>query len=311
MTARQDAANGRLTTRAALASTTLALFLLILKGWAAAATGSVAMLGSLADSVFDLVASLITLYGVRLAALPADHDHRFGHGKAEALVALAQVAFIAASAVGIGASAVARLSSDGVAEQPGLGIAVSLVGIAATSLLIGFQRRVIAQTGSVAITADSVHYQSDLLVNAAVIAALALETGAGVRGADAVTGMLIALWLARGAWRAAVRAIDQLMDKEWPDAKRSAFVEIASSHPAFRGIHDLRTRTSGSLHFAQFHVWVDPTMTVAEAHDVMDIVEARLDAAFPGTEVLIHLDPEGRNDRAGRHDEQLRETPEP
>lgn len=302
--------HGRLATRAALASTSLALFLLVLKGWAAVATGSVAMLGSLADSAFDLVASLITLYGVRLAAIPPDHDHRFGHGKAEALVALVQVALIAVSAAGIGWSAVTRLNEGGTAAEPGLGVVVSLVAIAATAVLIMYQHRVIARTGSVAITADSVHYQSDLLVNLAVIVALVLEARAGLRGADPIIGILIALWLARGAWRAATRAIDQLMDKEWPDAKRSAFVEIASSHPAFRGIHDLRTRTSGSLEFAQFHVWVDPDMTVAEAHDVMDVVEARLEAAFPGTEVLIHLDPEGRNDRAGQHDERLRETPE-
>src|SRR6187455_1952163 len=98
-----------LTTRAALASVATALFLLVLKIYAALATGSVAMLGSLADTALDVLASLITLFGVRVAAAPADHDHRFGHGKAESLAALTQVGIIAFSAMGIGWRAIDRL----------------------------------------------------------------------------------------------------------------------------------------------------------------------------------------------------------
>ena len=302
--------HGRLTARAAIASVSMAFFLLALKAYAAWSTGSVAMLGSLADTGFDVMASLLTLYGVRLSATPADQDHRFGHGKAEALVALAQVALIAVSATAILWRAVERLRSGGTTADPGLGIGVSLVAIAATFVLIAYQRRVIARTGSVAIKADNIHYQSDLLLNGSVIVALALESWAGMRGADPVLGILIALWLARGAWQAAAHAIDQLMDREWPEEKRRRFVEIANRQPGFRGIHDLRTRSSGAHDFAQFHAWVDPAMTIAEAHMVVEAAEDALHAAFPGAEVLIHLDPEGRIDRAGQHDETLRETPE-
>lgn len=303
--------HGEQTARAALASVAMALFLLGLKGWAAWATGSVAMLGSLADTGFDVCASLITLWAVRLAAVPADADHRFGHGKAEALAALVQVALVAASAAGIAWRAVDRLRAGQVSQAPELGIAVSLVAIGATFLLLGYQKRVIARTGSVAIKADNVHYQSDLLLNVSVIVALLLDAVLGVRGADPVFGILIALWLGYGAWRASSHAIDQLMDREWPDEKRRRFVEVANAHPVFAGgIHDLRTRTSGAHDFAQFHVWVPPDMTIAAAHDAVEEVEAALAAAFPGTEVLIHLDPEGKVDRAGLHDEKLRETPE-
>jgi ferrous-iron efflux pump FieF len=302
--------HGRLTARAAIASVTMALVLLGLKAWAAWATGSVAMLGSLADTGFDVLASLLTLYGVRLAAMPADADHRFGHGKAEALVALAQVALIAVSASGILWRAVEQLRTGGTTAQAELGVVVSLFAMAATLALLAYQRRVIARTGSVAIGADHVHYQSDLLLNGSVIAALALEQWAGLRGADPVLGIGIALWLAWGAWRAASNAIDQLMDREWPEEKRQRFVALANAQRGFRGIHDLRTRTSGAHDFAQFHVWVDPDMTIAEAHHIVEEAENALQAAFPGAEVLIHLDPEGRIDRAGQHDEQLRETPE-
>jgi ferrous-iron efflux pump FieF len=305
------ARHGELTARAALASVAVALLLLALKAWAAWATGSVAMLGSLADTGFDLFASLITLYAVRLSAQPADAQHRFGHGKAEALAALAQVALIAASAAGILWRAVDRLMRGAEIEGAELGIGVSLVAIAATFGLLAYQRRVIAATGSVAIRADNLHYKSDLVLNLSVIAALVLDPLLALRGVDALFGVAIALWLAFGAWRSASHAIDQLMDREWPEEKRRRFVELANTHPVFAGgIHDLRTRTAGAHDFAQFHVWVDPAMTIAAAHDAVEQVERMLEAAFPGTEVLIHLDPHGQVDRAGLHDEALRETPE-
>jgi ferrous-iron efflux pump FieF len=291
--------HGSLARRAAIASVSMALFLLFLKAYASVATGSVAMLGSLADTGLDVVASLITLYGVRLAATPADDDHRFGHGKAEAIAALAQVGIIGFSALAIGWRAVDRLTSDQQTANAEYGIGVSLIAIVTTLALLAYQRRVIARTGSVAIQADHVHYQSDLLLNASVILALALDQYAGLTGADPVFGVVIALWLLLGAWRASSRAVDQLMDKEWPEEKRGRFVEVASRHPALKGIHDLRTRTSGSRDFVQFHVWVDADMTVAAAHDVMDEVEQWLGQEFPGTEILIHLDPEGQVDQPG------------
>jgi len=296
MSARQPQRH-TLTARAALASVAMALFLLTLKSAAAWRTGSVAMLGSLADTGLDLVASLITLYGVRVAAVPADRDHRFGHGKAEALAALAQVFIISFSALGIAWRAVTRLLHGTATSEAGLGIGVSVIAIAATFALLFYQRRVIARTGSVAIRADNVHYQSDLLLNLSVIVALVLDQYLGLRGADPLFGIGIALWLAWGAWKASSHAIDELMDKEWPDEKRRRFMAVASRHPELKGIHDLRTRTSGARDFVQFHIWVDPAMTVARAHDVMDEVEASLASEFPGTEILIHLDPEGHVDR--------------
>lgn len=282
--------------RAALASVATAIFLLLLKVYAAWATGSVAMLGSLADTGLDLVASLGTLYGVHLASTPADLHHRFGHGKAEAIAALFQVMLIAASALAIGWRAVDRLVGGEATANAEYGIGVSIVALAATFLLIAYQRHVIARTGSIAINADNVHYQSDLLLNLSVIAALVLDQYLGFAGADPLFGIGIAAWLLWGAWRASAAATDQLMDKEWPEEKRQAFLRVASQHPELKGIHDLRTRTSGTHDFVQFHVWVAPDMTVAHVHQVMDEVEAKLSAAFPGTEILIHPDPEGHTD---------------
>jgi ferrous-iron efflux pump FieF len=287
----------RLTTRAAIASVCVACFLLVLKAYAAWATGSVAMLGSLADTSLDVVASLVTLFGVRIAAMPADADHRFGHGKAESLAALVQVGIIGVSALGIGWRAIDRLVHGETTANAEYGIAVSAIAIAATLGLILYQRSVVRRTGSVAIRTDSVHYSSDLLLNLSVIAALILDQYMHLGGADPVFGILIALWLFYGAWRASAHAVDQLMDKEWPEEKRQAFIAVAARHPAGPGIHDLRTRTSGANDFAQFHIWLDPAMSVIAAHDVVDEIEAALLREFPGVEVIIHVDPEGQVDQ--------------
>ena len=287
----------QLTSRAAMASVAVALLLVVLKGYAAWATGSVAMLGSLADTGLDLIASLVTLAGVRIAALPADSDHRFGHGKAEALVALFQIVLITVSAGWIAYRSGQRLINGAETGAADLGIAVSLVALVATLMLIMYQRHVVTRTGSVAIATDRVHYQSDLLLNGSVIAALVLDQYAGLVGADAVFGLLIAGWLLVGAWRSSSRAVDQLMDREWPEEQRAAFLAAAADYPELAGLHDLRTRTSGSNHFVQFHVWVPGEWTVRDAHDRLDLVEEALQARFPGTEILIHLDPHGHTDR--------------
>jgi ferrous-iron efflux pump FieF len=294
-----------LTARAAIASVVVALFLLGLKAVAAWQTGSVAMLGSLADTGLDVIASLITLFGVRVAAQPADFDHRFGHGKAEALAALAQVGLITFSALMIGWQAVVRLIGEEATADAGFGIIVSAIAILATFGLLAYQRVVIRRTGSVAIEADHVHYQSDLLLNLAVIAALVLDQYLGLTGADPVFGIAIALWLVWGAYKASSRAIDQLMDKEWPEEKRRRLLEVAARHPELRGIHDLRTRTSGAADFVQFHIWVDGAMSVSDAHEVVERMERKIEEEFPGCEVLIHLDPEGQVDHPG---DPLRET---
>jgi len=286
-----------LTARAAAASIATALVLIALKAWAALETSSMAMLGSLADSSLDLVASLIVLLAVRVAAVPADRDHRFGHGKAEALAALAQVILISVSALFILARSGERLLSGAPTSNAELGIGVSLIAIAVTLALVSYQRMVVRRTGSVAIETDRLHYASDLLLNLSVIAALALDQLAGLTGADAAFGLLIAFWLLYNAWGAASDSIDQLMDREWPDSLRERFLAAARDYPELAGLHDLRTRTSGTHHFAQFHVWVPGDWTVREAHDRLDRAEEQLQERFPGTEILIHIDPEGQVDR--------------
>ena len=291
------AERSKLTRRAAIGSIAMAMVLIILKSWAAYETASTAMLGSLADSGLDLIASLVILLGVHIAAQPADYEHRFGHGKAEALASLVQVILITFSAIFIGFRAIERLLSGAGTSDAELGIGVSIIAMVLTFGLISYQRHVIRRTGSLAIGTDRLHYSSDLLLNGSVIVALGLDQYAGLTGADSIFGLLIALWLLFGAWRSSRDALNQLMDREWPDDLREQFLAAAKEYPELAGLHDLRTRSSGTHHFAQFHVWVPAEWTVQEAHDRLDAVEEALQERFPGTEILIHVDPEGQTDR--------------
>ena len=289
----------RLIRSAAFASIAMALSLAVLKGWAVWQTGSTAMLGSLADTALDFVASVVTLAGVWIAAHPADEEHRFGHGKAEALAAMVQVILIVLSATGIAFRAGLRLLEGGRTQAAEQGIAVSAIAIVATLALLAWQRHVIRQTGSLAIRTDNVHSQADLLRNLAVIAALAIDAWLGFAQADPLFGLAIAGWLVWGAWRASRAAVDNLMDREWPEEKRLRFVERAALHPELSKLHDLRTRTSGNRDFVQFHVDLPPEMTVAEAHAIIERVEEDLCRAFPRMDLQIHIDPEGHVDDPG------------
>ena len=275
----------------------MALLLIGLKAWAALHTSSMAMLGSLADSGLDLLASLVVLAGVRIAAVPADRDHRFGHGKAEALAALIQVIIITLSALFIGYRSVGRLINGAQTTDAELGIGVSLIAIAFTFALITYQRYVVRRTGSVAISTDRLHYASDLLLNTSVIAALVLDQYAGMPGADAIFGLLIAAWLLWGAWRASSHSLDQLMDREWPEDQREKFLAAgtgisgACRSPRFSHAHERHAS------FRAIPCLGSGDWTIAEAHERMDRVEEKLQHRFPGTEILMHLDPEGHTDR--------------
>lgn len=284
---------------AAYASIGVAVLLVVLKAWAAIATGSTAMLGSLADTALDLAASIATLAGVSIAARPEDENHRFGHSKAEAIAAMFQVVLISISAIGLALHSLDQLINGTRTQAAAEGIGVSVIAIAATFGLLAWQRYVLSRTNSLAIHTDHIHYESDLFLNLAVIVALCLDQFAGIKGADPLFGLAIACWLGLSAWRASHRAVDDLMDKEWPEEKKARFLEVLAQHPELRGVHDMRTRTAGNRDFVQFHVWVDPNMTVRDAHRVMDELEAKLLAEFPHLEIIIHPDPDGLVDETG------------
>ena len=257
------------------------------------ATDSVSLLSSLADSVMDVLASLINLYAVRQALQPPDREHRFGHGKAEPLAGLGQALFISASAIFLIVEAVGRiLEPEPIARAP-VGIGVMVFAIIVTTALVTYQRRVVRLTGSTAIRADALHYASDILMNIGVIAALALAMTVGWGLADPIIALVIAAVIIHAAVRVARSAIQQLMDREFPEQDRERIRQIVLEHPDVLNCHDLRTRRSGIDSFIQVHVEMDSSLTLLRAHEISDDVEARIRKAFPHAEVLIHADPEG------------------
>ncbi len=279
--------------RAAIASLSVALFLIVLKFAAYLATDSVAMLASLADSGLDFFASIINLVAVRSSLTPPDREHRFGHGKAEPLAGLAQGAFIAGSATFLIIEAASRLAQPHVVGHEVVGLAVMGISIFATVVLIAYQHMVVSRTDSLAISADRMHYTSDLLTNVGVVASLLLVTQLGWTLADPVMGILIAVFLAWSAWSVFRQSYDQLMDRELPDEDRARIKSLVMGHAEVRNLHDLRTRASGLNTFIQFHIELDPAISLMRAHEISDAVEAEICAAFPHAEILIHQDPAG------------------
>lgn len=253
-------------------------------------SGSVAMQGSLADSALDLMASIVTFFAVKTALVPADDDHRFGHGKAEALAGLFQAAIMAGSAMFLALASIERLWLPKATGASELVISVSILAIALSLCLVMFQSYVVRSTRSLAIAGDHLHYKGDLMMNLGVVVA-AYASARGYIYTDGIFGVLIALYIVWGAKDVAMPAIDMLMDKEMSEDEREKISTIARSDVAVLGLHELKTRMSGRDYFIQMHLEVDGGLTVQQGHDISDAVEFKIAAEYPDAEILIHIDP--------------------
>ncbi|MCH2556941.1 MAG: cation diffusion facilitator family transporter [Alcanivorax sp.] len=280
----------RLLTLAASASVATALILIAVKSVAWVLTGSVSLLASLIDSIMDSLASLVNFAAIRYSLVPPDDEHRFGHGKAEALAGLGQSLLIAGSALYLLREAVLKLLDPQPIEATGLGVGVMVFSILLTALLLVVQKYVVRRTGSTAIDADSLHYLSDLAVNAGIIVALVLS-GFGLIEADGLVGLVIALYIFYSAWKIGWDAVQLLLDRELPGTVRDVIGAVVAEHPQALGFHDLRTRQSGRTQFIQLHVDMDERLSLREAHDLGERIRAGIVAHYPAAEVIIHHDP--------------------
>ena len=278
----------RLATRAAL---TVALTLVLAKAIAWWLSGSVSLLAGLTDSLLDSAASLINLIAVHFALRPADEDHRYGHGKAEALAGLGQALFIGVSAILIGLQGIERLQSPQPLQAEGLGIVVMLLSLALTAALLIFQRKVVRETGSTAIHADSLHYRSDILLNSSILLALLL-TRFGWQQMDALFAIGIAFYIFWSAISIVRGAIGVLMDEGLPGETTQHMYTLATSVPGVLGAHDLRTRISGTRWFVQLHLELPGEMSLSQAHAHCVEVEKAIHEHYPRAEVLVHADPQ-------------------
>jgi ferrous-iron efflux pump FieF len=283
----------RLRRLATYASATVAAVLIAAKLTAYFFTDSVAMLSSLLDSTIDLIAALVTLYGVASALRPPDREHRFGHGKAEPLAALVQAAFITGSSVLLVYEALSRFYNPHAITDENFGYAVMALAIVLSIVLVLFQHYVVHRTGSMAIGADELHYAGDIAVNGAVVAAFALHQWTGLDWFDPFFALLIAGGLTFSAYRIAIRALNVLMDRELPDADRDKIKSIVRAQTSVRGIHDMRTRFDGERAVIEFHLELDPAMTLGVAQEIADAIMNNIRKEFPAADVLIHQDPAG------------------
>ncbi len=285
----------KLLRRVTLASVGVAILLITLKLVAVISTNAISMMASLIDSTMDLFASLVTLTAVRIALQPPDEDHRFGHGKAEPLAALAQATFIAGSGAFLLLEAVQRLIRPQTVETVDLGIAVMLLSMVATGFLVLFQRHVIRVTQSTAIQADAAHYGSDFLVNAATIAALWLAQQ-GVHWIDPIFGAAVGGFILFSAWIVGRKAMDQLMDREVLDGSEARIHAIAVSHPRVEAADHIRTRMAGRTMIIQLYIYLQNDLDLAHAHVIGDEVAEKIQEIFPGADILIHEEPSTAHD---------------
>lgn len=281
----------RLMRWASIASMSVATVLIAAKTGAWLITDSVSMLSSLIDSSLDLVSSFITFVAIRTALTPADADHRFGHGKAEALAGMAQAGFIAASAGGLLLTVIDRFLHPKLVQEELVGTVVSALAVVLTFVLMTFQGYVVRRTASLAVTADRAHYTTDMISNIAVGLGIWLSSRLAEPTIDLAVALGVAVYLAVGAWGIGRQSIDVLMDRELPDEDRRRILHIVRRHPGVRSVHDLRTRSSGLYQFIQLHLVLHPTMSLGRAHVISDSVEAAIREAFPRADVTVHIDP--------------------
>lgn len=303
------ASNARLLKIATYASVITAALLIVAKLIAWLLTGSVSILASLVDSVMDVGASLVNLFAVRYSLMPADADHRFGHGKAEALAGLGQATFIAGSAVFLVLHAIDRLLHPQPLADLGIGLAVMALAIVATILLLLVQHQVIRRTGSTAIRADALHYATDLATNGATVLALILAQF-GWGSLDPLFGLGIAAYILYSAARIAADAVQLLMDRELPEDQRVRITGIVRDTPGVRGVHKLRTRQSGQTRLIQLHIELPDELPLIEAHRITMRAEKRLREAFADSDIIIHQDPLSLGDeRRAEHADPQRAPP--
>ncbi|QDP00001.1 cation diffusion facilitator family transporter [Thalassotalea sp. PS06] len=276
-----------LAARLAVALVVLMLVTKILVWWH---SPSASLLGSTLDSGFDLLASITNLLIVRWSLQPPDKEHRFGHGKAENMAAVIQSVIISISAILLITFGWQRMLNPIEIAHTSWGIGVSIVAIVCTLALVRFQHYVIEQTGSVAISADQLHYKSDLFLNIAVIMALAFYQ-LDWRFMDGLMAIVIGVYLIYGALTLIYTSVQQLLDHQLPESELTRIDNVILNCDGVLGYHQLKTRRAGQHRFIQFHLEIDQQLSLLQAHEISDKVQAALEAEFTDCQVIIHQDP--------------------
>ncbi|MBI4347274.1 MAG: cation transporter [Elusimicrobia bacterium] len=258
------------------------------------ATGSLSILASALDSLMDLCTSAVNYVSVAIARSPADDEHQYGHGKAEALASLFQGAFIALGGAWFIVESVRRLLHPSPPHDELWGAGVMGVSMLA-SLVHGMTlRRAAAREESNVLNAEGAHFLSDVASNLGVMTALILVRVTGKAWWDpAVTALVVGyvLWLAIPI---ILTAVAELMDEGLPPTLRAEIARIIHEHhPSVVGYHNFRSRRAGARRYIEFHLELRDVREFVAAHEITEELIDKIKAAVPDADVLIHADPEG------------------
>lgn len=279
---------------AAGVSMSVAFSLALLKLWGGWLTHTITLWSLMVDSVLDLLASGMNFYFIRKSFHPPNPTFPYGYGKAQSVAALSQAYIIAFSALILGVQSVRQIIAPRPLEELGWGMTILAISWVATFALMIFLRWVARQTGSLAVRADSFHYEIDLLTNLGGILSLGLVRYLDWRISDGIFGLAIVLYMMIGAFRIARQSIEDLLDRTLsPEENRRILEIIHTFHPAIRNPHDFRSRRSGHRIFIEFHIEVDRSYTFEEAHELAEDLIDRIREEFPNAELTVHVDPEG------------------
>lgn len=287
-----DSDSHRLLKQASLASVLTAVGLLLLKLFTFLITGSVAILSSFFDSAQDFLTSLINLFAIKHAIQPADNEHRFGHGNAQALGGLLQGFMIALFSLFLAQESIHRLLKPSPIGHIELGVLVMLIAIAVSILLVSFQTYVVKKTNSLSIKADRMHYTGDILMNAGVIISIIIAEKVGFPVLDAIFGIGVSLYLFYVVFQIMKEAVTQLMDTEISEEFRRQIIKISLSFPEVKRIYHLRTRQSGETLFVQFCVAMDGKLSLQKAHDISHKIEMKIKKTYTHSQIMIHVEPQ-------------------
>jgi ferrous-iron efflux pump FieF len=278
------------------ASLITVVFLISIKLAAYLASGSASVLASLTDSISDSAISVMSFFALRYSLQPADHEHRFGHGKVEGVAAMFQAAFICGAAVFLLFESLFRFTQPHSVHAHMTGVLVMSVSIVASIILVTIQRYSLKHAPSLAVEADKAHYSTDIIMNGGVIGVLLILYYGGPAWVDPVFAVCVAAYLVNTAKDIGLKAADMLLDKELSSELRDEIVQMVKEQPGVLGIHDLRTRKSGMRIFISFDIEADPALSLHDAHEIARASEKRLLADFPDAEIMIHVDPYGDTD---------------
>ncbi|HEY5638515.1 MAG TPA: cation diffusion facilitator family transporter [Dehalococcoidia bacterium] len=284
--------------RIAAASLFVTACLLALKLTVGIISDSIAVLSDAVDSGTDLAGGAAALISLRIAAQPADEDHPYGHGKVEAVSAS-----VAATVVGLGGGlitfqAVRRLIEGSPAIDVDIGIAAMTIAAVANIVMAVLMRREARRSGSMALSAESTHLQTNVVQAGVIILGLALVEITSERLFDPITALLLAAYMAWTASRIVRTALEDIMDQSLPDAELIAIEEVLRAHKGeVLGYHRLRTRRAGTTRHIDMHLIFEADRTVVDVHDASDHIEADIQSRLPGSEVVIHPEPDEGQER--------------